>query len=77
MNEQPEKLMVLRVETSAGDIHIENVQEYVCGKHFFYINVADTIPNIKVIKRNIIETIYRSDGNSEWQVNLKTFKSKF
>lgn len=77
MIEQPDKLMTLRIETNAGDIKIENVQEYVCGKHFFYINIADTIPNVKVIKRNIIEGVFRSDGNSEWQINLKTFRVKF
>lgn len=77
MIEQPDKLMTLRIETNAGDIKIENVQEYVCGKQFFYINVADTIPNVKVIKRNIIEGVFRSDGNSEWQINLKTFRTKF
>jgi hypothetical protein len=69
-----DKLMKLRIETSAGDINIDNVQEYVCGKQYFYINVLEGPLDVKVIKREIINEVYRSDGKSEWKVNLKTFK---
>jgi len=72
-----DNLMKLRIETSAGDILVDGVQEYVCGKMYFYINVHESsYPEVKVIKREIIHEIYRVDGKSEWKVNLKSFKDR-
>ena len=73
-------LMKLRIVTTTGDIPINNVQEYVCGKHYFYIKVlpSDEVeyPGVKIISRDIINEVYRSDGNSEWSIHLKTFRDR-
>lgn len=69
--------MRLRVETTAGDISVDQVQEYVCGKRYFYVNtVGNAYPEVKLIKRDIIHEVYRVDGESEWKVNLKTFRDR-
>ena len=73
-----EKLMKLRLTTSAGDILVDKVQEYVCGKKYFYINVfTENHSEVKLIKRDIISGVFRNDGKSEWKINLKLFKDNF
>lgn len=73
-----EKLMKLRLTTSAGDILVDKVQEYVCGKKYFYINTfTENRSEVKLIKRDIISGVFRNDGKSEWKINLKLFKDNF
>ena len=74
-----EKLMKLRITTSAGDILVDRVQEYVCGKVYFYINVLSdgNLSEVKLVKRDIISDVFRNDGKSEWKINLKVFKENF
>ena len=75
------KLMKLKIATTIGDIIIDNVQEYVCGRKYFYINIqnetSQEIFEVKTINRNIINSVFRHDGKAEWTVHLKTFKEKF
>lgn len=72
------KLMKLKIITTIGDILIEDVQEYVCGKQYFYINILLTNETyeIKTINRNIIHEVFRFDGTFEWPIHLKTFKER-
>jgi hypothetical protein len=75
-----DNLMRLRIVTATGDIPIDNVQEYVCGRQYFYIKVLPTdevlYPGVKIISRDIINEVYRSDGKSEWSIHLKTFRDR-
>ena len=71
------ELMKLRIRTSAGDILVDQVKEYVCGKLFFYINVLEgNHLQVKTIKRDVIKDVYRVNDHSEWKINLKNFKEK-
>jgi hypothetical protein len=76
-----DKLMKLKIATTIGDITINDVQEYVCGRKYFYINVLTgnngDLFDIKTINRNIITSVFRCDGKAEWSVHLKSFKEKF
>lgn len=63
----------LRISTRGGEIRLENVSEYVCGKLFFYINMG-VHEGVKVIDRSVINMVYRYTDNSEWPINLKQFK---
>lgn len=63
----------LKIVTKGGEIKVENVVEYVCGKLFFYINTG--IPSgVKVIDRSVISKVLRFTDNTEWPINLKQFK---
>jgi uncharacterized protein (DUF2164 family) len=68
-----ENTINLKVMTKGGEIKIENVVEYVCGKLFFYINLGIQ-EGVKVIDRKVIIKVIRFNSISEWPVNLKQFK---
>jgi hypothetical protein len=64
----------LKIITKAGEVKLENVIEYVCGKLYFYINMG-LHNDVKFIDRDIIHKVIRYNDVTEWPINLKQFKN--
>jgi len=64
----------LKIVTMAGDIYVEQIVEYTCGKLYFYIYEKNH--TVKTIKRDVILSVHRYNGSHIWPVSLKVFKER-